>query len=134
MTAPNVLLVEDSEFMSMRVVDALESNHEMELTAVRTASEARKSLKTDDFDVVVVNYELPDETGIEFAGSLNSSGTDPSIPIILLTGKKLEPIAGDAVNNGVTEFVYKGDHAAADMDVLANRIKTVIAAYGTTPA
>lgn len=134
MTAPNVLLVEDSEFMSMRVVDALESNHEMELTAVRTASEARKSLKTNDFDVVVVNYELPDETGIEFAGSLNSSGTDPSIPIILLTGKKLEPIAGDAVNNGVTEFVYKGDHAAADMDVLANRIKTVIAAYGTTPA
>ena len=134
MTAPNVLLVEDSEFMSMRVVDALESNHEMELTAVRTASEARKSLKTDEFDVVVVNYELPDETGIEFAGSLNSSGTDPSIPIILLTGKKLEPIAGDAVNNGVTEFVYKGDHAAADMDVLANRIKTVIAAYGTTPA
>ncbi len=134
MTAPNVLLVEDSEFMSMRVVDALESNHEMELTAVKTASEARKSLKTDEFDVVVVNYELPDETGIEFAGSLNSSGTDPSIPIILLTGKKLEPIAGDAVNNGVTEFVYKGDHAAADMDVLANRIKTVIAAYGTTPA
>jgi len=134
MTTPNVLLVEDSEFMSMRVVDALESNHEMELTAVRTASEARKSLKADNFDVVVVNYELPDETGIEFAGSLNSSGTDPSIPIILLTGKKLEPIAGDAVNNGVTEFVYKGDHAAADMDVLANRIKTVIAAYGTTPA
>ena len=134
MTVPEVLLVEDSEFMSMRVVDALESNHEMELTAVRTASEARKSLKTDNFDVVVVNYELPDETGIEFAGSLNSSGTDPSIPIILLTGKKLEPIAGDAVNNGVTEFVYKGDHAAADMDVLANRIKTVIAAYGTTPA
>jgi Response regulator containing a CheY-like receiver domain and a GGDEF domain len=134
MTTPNVLLVEDSEFMSMRVVDALEANHGMELTAVGTASEARKSLKTDSFDVVVVNYELPDETGIEFAGSLNSSGTDPSIPIILLTGKELEPIAGDAVNNGVTEFVYKGDHAAADMDVLANRIKTVIAAYGTTPA
>jgi hypothetical protein len=30
--------------------------------------------------------------------------------------------------------VYKGDHAAADMDVLANRIETVIAAYGTTAA
>ncbi|MFQ3475465.1 response regulator [Halonotius sp. F2-221B] len=134
MTAPKVLLVEDSEFMSMRVVDALESTHGMELTAVRTASEARKRLKTDSFDVIVVNYELPDETGIEFAGSLNRSGTDPSVPIILLTGKELEPIASDAVDNGVTEFVYKGDHAAADMDVLANRIQTVIAAYGTTAA
>ena len=134
MTAPKVLLVEDSEFMSMRVVDALESTHGMELTAVKTASEARKSIKTNRFDVIVVNYELPDETGIEFAGSLNTSGTDPSVPIILLTGKELEPIASDAVDNGVTEFVYKGDHAAADMDVLANRIDTVIAAYGTTAA
>jgi len=133
MTAPKVLLVEDSEFMSMRVVDALESNHEMELTAVKTASEARTCLETNSFDVIVVNYELPDETGIEFAGSLNKSGTEPSVPIILLTGKKLEPLASDAVD-GVTEFVYKGDHAAADMDVLANRIETVIAAYGTTAA
>jgi len=132
MTVPKVLLVEDSEFMSMRVVDALEAAHDMDLTAVKTASEARKSLKAESFDVVVVNYELPDETGIEFAGSLNSSGTDPNVPIILLTGKELEPIASDAVDNGVTEFVYKGDHAAADMDVLANRIQTVIAAYGTT--
>jgi len=134
MTAPKVLLVEDSEFMSMRVVDALESKHGMNLTAVETASEARTCLTTNSFDVIVVNYELPDETGIKFAGSLNKSGTEPSVPIILLTGKELEPIASDAVDNGVTEFVYKGDHAAADMDVLANRIETVIAAYGTTAA
>ena len=134
MTAPKVLLVEDSEFMSMRVVDALEATHGMELTAVKTANEARTCLETNSFDVIVVNYELPDETGIEFAGSLNSSGTEPDVPIILLTGKELEPIASDAVDNGVTEFVYKGDHAAADMDVLANRIETVIAAYGTTAA
>jgi len=132
MTAPKVLLVEDSEFMSMRVVDALESKHGMNLTAVETASAARTCLTTNSFDVIVVNYELPDETGIKFAGSLNKSGTEPSVPIILLTGKELEPIASDAVDNGVTEFVYKGDHAAADMDVLANRIETVIAAYGTT--
>jgi len=134
MTAPKVLLVEDSEFMSMRVVDALESKHGMNLTAVETASAARTCLTTNSFDVIVVNYELPDETGIKFAGSLNKSGTEPSVPIILLTGKELEPIASDAVDNGVTEFVYKGDHAAADMDVLANRIETVIAAYGTTAA
>ena len=134
MTAPTVLLVEDSEFMSMRVIDALEATHGMELTAVKTAAEARICLETKSFDVIVVNYELPDETGIEFADSLNTADSEPTAPIILLTGKELEPIASDAVDNGVAEFVYKGDHAAADMDVLANRIETVIAAYDTTPA
>ena len=63
MSAPQVLLVEDSEFMSMRVVDTLEGGHGMNLTAVETAEEARTRIETGSFDVVVVNYELPDETG-----------------------------------------------------------------------
>ena len=131
MTPPEVLLVEDSEFMSMRVVDTLEAAQGMTITAVETVSEAKTRIETGDFDCIVVNYELPDETGIEFAAEINDSGNDPEIPVILLTGKKLEPIAGDAVENGVTEFVYKGDHAAADMDVLANRIRVVLDAYGS---
>jgi len=125
-----VLLVEDSEFMSNRVSETLETTHEMSLTAVGTAAEARKRLDVDDYDCVVVNYELPDETGIELAHSLNPSGTDPVVPVILLTGKELEPIARDAIQKGVTEFVYKGDHAFGEMDVLENRIRLTVRAYG----
>jgi CheY-like chemotaxis protein len=132
MITPDILLVEDSDFMSMRVVEVLEATHGMGVTAVPTAEEARTRLETGDFDVVVVNYELPDETGIELADSLNSDGDPPEIPVILLTGRELEPIAKEASEKGVTEFVYKGDHAAADMDVLANRIKVVVDAYVDT--
>ena len=130
MTSFRVLLVEDSEFMSMRVSEALETTHEMNVTAVGTAAEARQRLEVDDYDCVVVNYELPDETGIELAQSINPSGTDPAVPVILLTGKELEPIARDAIRKGVTEFVYKGDHAAGEMDVLENRIRLTVRAYG----
>ncbi|TQQ83260.1 response regulator [Halonotius terrestris] len=132
MITPNILLVEDSDFMSMRVVEVLEATHGMSLTAVKTAEEARTRIETGDFDVVVVNYELPDETGIELADSLNAGDEPPEIPVILLTGRELEPIAKKASEKGVTEFVYKGDHAAADMDVLANRIKVVVDAYVDT--
>lgn len=125
-----MLLVEDSEFMAMRVSETLEDTHEMRLTAVGTAAEARDRLAADDYDCVVVNYELPDETGIELAQSLNPSGVDPVVPVILLTGKELEPIARDAIRKGVTEFVYKGDHAAGEMDVLENRIRLTVRAYG----
>ena len=126
MTGPAVLLVEDSEFMTMRIVETLEDSHNMSLTAVSTATEAREYLSTEIFDCVVVNYELPDETGVEFADSLNPSGREPVVPVILLTGRELEPIASDAIEKGVTEFVYKGDHATANMDVLANRIRVVL--------
>jgi len=130
MTPLEILLVEDSEFMAMRVTEALENTHKMNLTAVGTAAEARERLEVDDYDCVVVNYELPDETGIELAQSVNPSGTDPVVPVILLTGKELEPIARDAIQKGVTEFVYKGDHAAGEMDVLENRIRLTVRAYG----
>lgn len=130
MTPLEILLVEDSEFMAMRVTEALENTHNMNLTAVGTAAEARERLEVDDYDCVVVNYELPDETGIELAQSVNPSGTDPVVPVILLTGKELEPIARDAIQKGVTEFVYKGDHAAGEMDVLENRIRLTVRAYG----
>jgi len=128
---PDVLLVEDSNFMSMRVVETLESVHEMNVTAVETADEARNELDKNNFECVIVNYELPDETGIELASSINSFGAEPEVPIILLTGRKLEPLAKDAIKKGVTEFVYKGEHAANDMDVLAHRIRVMLRAYGS---
>ena len=130
MSSLRVLLVEDSEFMSNRVCETLETTHGMSLTAVGTAAEARNQLENADYDCVVANYELPDETGIELAASLNPSGTDPVVPVVLLTGKELEPIARDAIRKGVTEFVYKGDHASGEMDVLENRIRLAVRAYG----
>lgn len=134
MTSPKILLVEDSKFMSTRVIETLENSHNMSLTAVRTAAEARDILKNNTLDCVVVNYELPDETGVELADSLNPSGREPVIPVILLTGRELEPIAADAIEKGVTEFVYKGDHATANMDILANRIRVVLKTHSLPDA
>ncbi|MFB6233735.1 MAG: response regulator [Haloarculaceae archaeon] len=131
MPAPHVLLVEDSDFMAARVSDTLEDVHNFYVTTVGTADEVRDSLREyDDIECIVTNYELPQGNGIQLAASVNGRDGDPEVPVIILTGKALEPIADDALEAGVTEFVYKGDHATGDMDVLANRINTVIRAYG----
>lgn len=131
MAAPHVLLVEDSSFMATRVADTLQDVHNFYVTTVATADEVHEALKEyDDIECIVSNYELPDTTGVKLAASINGSDDDISVPIIILTGKSLEPLASDAIQAGVTEFVYKGDHATGEMDVLANRINTVLRAYG----
>jgi len=129
MNAPHVLLVEDSNFMATKVVETLESAHEFVITTVSTAVEARNALKNGSYDCVISNYELPDESGVELAESLREDPEVPSVPLIILTGRSFEPIAKDAIEAGVTEFVYKGDQATGDMDVLANRIRTVLQAH-----
>ena len=131
MPAPHVLLVEDSEFMATRVSETLEESHSFYVTTVGTADEVREALREyDDIECIVTNYELPEGNGVTLAESINGKEGNIDIPVIILTGKALEPIADDALEAGVTEFVYKGDHATGDMDVLANRIDTVIRAYG----
>ena len=134
MNVPHVLLVEDSNFMATKVVETLESAHEFVITTVSTAVEARNALKNGSYDCVISNYELPDESGVELAESLREDPEVPSVPLIILTGRSLEPIAKDAIEAGVTEFVYKGDQATGDMDVLANRIRIVLRAHQTPSA
>ena len=129
MNPPHVLLVEDSNFMATKVVETLESAHEFVITTVSTADEARNALQNGSYDCVISNYELPDESGVELASSLRDDTDVPSVPLIILTGRSLEPIAKDAIAAGVTEFVYKGDQATGEMDVLANRIRIVLQAH-----
>jgi len=132
MTSPHILLVEDSNFMATKVVETLESAHEFVISTVSTADEARHALKNGSYDCIISNYELPDENGTELAESLQDDNEMPSVPLIILTGRSLEPIAKEAIAAGVTEFVYKGDQATGEMDVLANRIRVVLQAQSAT--
>ena len=132
MNAPRVLLVEDSNFMATKVADTLASAHSFDVTTVSTAQAAREAITTESYDCVVSNYELPDETGLELAESLQDTPEFPSLPFIILTGRSLEPLAKNAIAAGVTEFVYKGDQATGEMDVLANRIRVVLRAHQAT--
>lgn len=123
MAAPHVLLVEDSGFMSSRVHDALSSEHDFSVSVAGTAAEAREALADGGIDCVLVNHTLPDESGLDVAAS-----TDADVPVILFTTKPTEPLAAEAIDAGVTEFVKKDAHAVGSMDVLANRIHASIRA------
>lgn len=128
MAPPHVLLVEDSRFLSTQVSDRLGTEYDFLITTVETAATARKAVAQNDIDCVLVNNNLPDESGIAFAESVPQS-----LPIILLTATTLESVAADAVAAGVTEFVHKENLAQGTMDVLANRIHVAIRA-AETPA
>ena len=129
-TTPHILLVEDSRFMATHVANTLRDAHDFHVTIAEDSAEAQDLLDAyDDIVCVVVNYHLPDKTGIQFAASVDGNPELSDIPIILLTGKQLEPISEKGIKAGIDEFVYKGDYATGNMDVLANRIDVVVRAH-----
>ena len=121
MPGPHVLLVEDSRFITQAVCDKLSTHHGFETSVAETAAEAREVLATADIDCILVKHKLPDETGLEFAGSV-----DAAIPIVLVTSSPLEEVAPDAIDAGITEFYPKDELGTETMAVLANRITVLV--------
>ncbi|MEY7849648.1 response regulator [Natrarchaeobius sp. A-rgal3] len=128
MSSHTILFAEDSDFITQHVSQTLESEHGFEIETVTSASETRDALAELDFDCVVSTYELPDETGIELAESINGNGDEEMVPFVLFTGNPLEPLAEEALDAGVSAFVSKSSRATGEMNVFANRIRLAIAA------
>lgn len=119
----HVLLVEDSTFMAKVVSDTLGDEHGMVVRTAGSIEEAVEVLGGSDIDCVMAKQALPDGSGIDLADAV-----DDSVPVILFTADELEPLADDAIQAGVTEFVDKDDHLTSDMNMVANRIEVVIEA------
>lgn len=78
-----VLLVDDDEAMRDTLAELLRMDGIETITAGRV-DEARKLVAIHTPAVVVVDYQLPDGTGIDLAQDVKAH--DPEIPVLLLTG------------------------------------------------
>jgi two-component system, NarL family, response regulator DesR len=118
-----VLLVEDSaEFRTM--LRALLSRHE-DLTVVAEAGDGEAGLAAARHhapDVVVTDLQMPGVDGLELTRLLQAS--QPSLPIVMLTGFPGPDVMDEAFSAGVTAFLEKatGTMQLPDLlrDVLAS--------------
>jgi PAS domain S-box-containing protein len=76
------------------------------------------------FDVIVADYELPDQDGISFLKQVRSSHS--SIPFIFFTGRVSEDIAIDALNEGADFYLKKGDGSVQVLTKLAGYIQKAV--------
>ena len=72
-----------------------------------TGEEGLKLFKADPYDVVAVDYMLPDTTGLELARKLLE--LEPELPIVFVTGSGSEQVAAHAMALGVMHYVIKDD-------------------------
>ena len=79
----NVLLVDDNiDFC--RVIQQMLSGQKYQLETAQSVAESQKAITRKRFDCFVVDYNLPDGTGLAFAEQIRSKGS--RAPIILITG------------------------------------------------
>ncbi len=79
---PRVLLVEDS-LATQELVRLILQERRIELDVVSTASEALEATRSINYDLVLLDYNLPDMTGPDVASSMRADAL--TLPIVAMT-------------------------------------------------
>jgi len=114
-----VLVVDDDPEVATLVGEYLEHTGH----SVRTETDVRDALdrldgRSDPFDCIVSDYQMPGMTGVEFYEAVTE--TVPDVPFILFTVRDAERVADGC--GRVTDYVRK-DASAGLFEELADRVR-----------
>ena len=99
-----ILLVEDDVTLGQGICLALRET-DTRITLCRTLGEARACAKTGDMNLMILDINLPDGTGLELLRELRESGN--SVPVIMLTVNDMEMDVVNALENGADDYITK---------------------------
>jgi HAMP domain-containing protein/CheY-like chemotaxis protein/signal transduction histidine kinase len=102
------LLVIEDDLTQLNAMVNLISSGEVQITAVRSGSEALEALETAQFDCIVVDLGLPDVAGDELIERIRSQRNHARTPVIVYTGRELDK-QEEAKLNKLTEAVIVKD-------------------------
>jgi DNA-binding NtrC family response regulator len=99
-----ILLIDDDEWIrdSLTLFFEGEGCH---LKALETAEEGLKTLKNENYDILIADYRLPDINGLEFFKRIQES--HPNAFKILITAYGSKELLSKAKEMGVHDFVEK---------------------------
>src|SRR5512145_122796 len=120
----SVLLIDDDVTLLEMIKLMSERSREMTLHTAQSAKEALTTLTQKSFDVIIVDYDMPEINGIEFLKILRKHGD--TTPIIVFTGVGGEYAAIEALNNGANFLLKKGEDPRYQFRDLAAMVKKAV--------
>ena len=99
-----ILCVDDEPSVGMILEDALvRAGHET--VGARSVAEAMDVLARGGIDLIISDYRMPGQTGLEFLGILSRDGYD--VPLVMLTGHASIEHAVASIKAGAIDYITK---------------------------
>ena len=118
-TGFRVLAIDDDEFQLKSMVRSLRP-YGYEVSTYQSGEEAMFALNNDRFDLVLLDYKMPEMDGFETFKKLNRRF--PAMPVIMLTGHGSQHLAIEFMKAGGSDFSEK----PIDFDELDIKIRNAI--------
>lgn len=109
-TLIHMLLVDDDQFdrMACKRALALYPDCAFDFFEAETAQEGLQLARSQAIDCVLLDYHLPDMSGVEFLAELAEETGELPMPVVMLTGSDNAMVAVDALKLGARDYVVKG--------------------------
>ena len=100
----HILLLEDDATLGQGIRFALE-NGEARVTLCAALSQARTHLSGQNYDLLILDVNLPDGSGLDLLRELRRAGS--RVPVILLTANDMETDIVMGLESGADDYVTK---------------------------
>ena len=118
----SILAIEDKDEDFRNVQQVLRDHHQLALTRVKSIKDAFDRLENGRFDLIFLDYLLPDGTGLDFLESINRKGIE--IPVVVITGQGDELIASRIIQAGAYDYLPKAKVSGkALLRIIANALE-----------
>jgi len=118
MESLKVLLVDDEKIFIENMAGLLEKR-DYQATAVFSGEDALKTLKNEDFDVVVLDLKMPGMDGLSTMKEIKKLNRSPEI--LMLTGHGSIATAVEAVKMGAYDYLAK----PCEIDELVEKLEEI---------
>lgn len=99
------ILVVDDDVAVCRIVQRMLSDMQYDIQAVHSVADALGAVEQKSFDVYLLDYKLPNGSGLDVAERIRSRWG--ATPIILISGYDPSAVALRAEKLGISEFLEK---------------------------
>ncbi len=117
-----VLIVDDSAVMRKVIMEALLKSDISNVGQAPDGHEAVKAVSEDQYDLVLMDWNMPKMSGIEAVKEIRAKGIN--VPIIMVTTESEKSRVLEALKNGANNYVVK----PFTPELIAAKIKDTMAA------
>ncbi len=117
------LLVDDSRSALGLLKSLIEANGTVQATAFLDPLEALTAARNRQFDIVLVDYEMPKIDGISFIRELRAFPAYEDVPVVMITSREDDDLRIRSLEAGATDFMPKRPRATELSVRLRNLLK-----------
>jgi DNA-binding response OmpR family regulator len=122
-------MVDDDEFQHRLLTQMLQPL-KVDLLFADSGAGALGALRRRRPDLIFMDYQLPDLSGLEVARRLKASESFSGIPVVMITGRSERDIVVDAMKVGAADFIVK----PFDGTKVVAKVRKLLGAESQAPA